>query len=197
MHKPRSALSRFAVLPCLIAACLIPGIAHAQSEEEGARWRLRAELYGSRDPDRPIDAGVIMGERILPLAPGFDLALGAGVLVAQGDRADTGQPPVNSDATGFVAGGTLRLAPVSLGPVRPFVEGSARVLYTFGDPFPAGGTSVNGFVGWGGGVMVAASQDLSLEAGYRRVHISNGGGLVGYNPAWNGEGGFVGASYRF
>lgn len=145
-------------------------------------------LSGTRD----IDVIALNVSHDWKLPVGFKVGLTAGALIASGERHDFGQPVINSDATGALFGGGLRFAPVTIGPVTPFVDGSIQFLYTFGRPFPAGGTSVNGFVRWGGGASVKVSKRLSVEAGWHGAHISNGGKSGVYNPGWDGHGAFVG-----
>jgi hypothetical protein len=194
-------------IAALLAAVAPLAPALAQDGEGGAihwapsrgiarEWRFQADYLGPRQADRPIDVATATAAHVWRLPYGVQASLGLGVLQAEGERVDTNRPPVASDATGLLLGGGLRFAPVRIGPVEPFVEGMVHFLYTAGHPFPAEGTSVNGLVRWGGGVTLRLSERMSLEAGYRAAHLSNGGGLVPYNPAWNGRGGFIGLSWR-
>lgn len=179
----------------LAAGSLAPAVAQAD-EIRPAGWRFELDYLGRTEPHRPIDVVAVNARHVWQGPFGFDGALGIGALHGAGERRDPGAPVLPSDATGFLAGGAVRFAPVVIGPAKPFVQGAVDFLYTFGRPFPAGGSSVNGLVRWGAGIEIAVSQRMSLSAGYRAAHISNGGGLVPSNPAWNGRGGFVDLTWR-
>ena len=159
-------------------------------------WRFQTDYLWGRESNRPIDIVATTASHVWHLPYGTQGSLGIGVLNATGDRIEPNRPPINSNATGLLLGGGIRFEPVRIGPVAPFVEGSVHFLYTAGHPFPAEGTSVNGFVRWGGGVDIRLSRRVSVEAGYHGSHVSNGGGLVPYNPAWNGRGAFIGLNIR-
>ncbi len=172
-----------------------PTLAHA--DDLGAvGWRFELDYLGRTEAHRPIDVVAVNARHVWQGPLGLDAALGIGALHGSGERRDPGAPVLPSDAAGFLAGAAVRFAPVVIGPVKPFVQGSVDFLYTFGRPFPAGGSSVNGLVRWGAGLEAAVSERMSLSAGYRAAHISNGGGLVPSNPAWNGRGGFIDLTWR-
>ncbi|CAN1546867.1 Lipid A 3-O-deacylase-related [Fimbriimonadaceae bacterium] len=67
----------------------------------------------------------------------------------------------------------------------------------FTDQFPPKGSRVNGSYRYGLGVRYRLSPGKSIEFGIRKIHISNGGGLVPSNPAYNGTGIFVSFGQRF
>ncbi len=194
--------ARWAILP---AALVLPTTALARDRDvvqwaptRGVErsWRLQADYLSPKEANRPIDVVTVTASHVWRFPFGVEAALGLGVLNANGQRIEVNRPPLDSGATGALFGGGVRLAPMRVGPVEPFVEGGVHFLYTAGHPFPAEGSSVNGLVRWGGGVNVHLSDRLAVEGGYHGAHISNGGGLVSYNPAWNGRGGFVGLSWR-
>lgn len=153
----------------------------------------RRALFGQ---ERDIDIATLNIYHDWQLPLGVTLSATGGFLVAQGELRSPGQAPRASNASGVTAGGVVRIAPLQIGPVTPFAEGSIEFLYTFGKPFPAGGTSVNGFLRWGAGASVAVSRHLSVEAGWQGAHISNGGKDGSYNPGWDGRGPFVGVRFR-
>lgn len=202
-----SAIRRHALI-ALLGAMIIPlRSAIAQEVREGPvqwapshgishEWRLQGDYLGAREANRPIDIVSVTAARVWRFPFGVQGSLGFGILNATGNRIEPGRQPINSDATGVLLGGGLRVAPVRIGPVEPFAEGTVHFLWTAGHPFPAEGSSVNGFVRWGGGANVRLSDRISVEVGYHAAHVSNGGGLVPYNPAWNGRGGFVGLNWR-
>lgn len=153
----------------------------------------RRALFGQ---ERDIDLATLNIYHDWQLALGVTLSATGGFLVAQGELRSPGATPRASDASGVSAGGVVRIAPLRIGPVTPFAEGSIEFLYTFGKAFPAGGTSVNGFLRWGAGASVAVSRRISVEAGWHGAHISNGGKDGSYNPGWDGRGPFLGVSFR-
>lgn len=142
---------------------------------------------------RDLDAVSVSAMRAWRYASGLELQLGGGVFHASGTTSElfSPDPPMDSGADGIRAGGRIRYNFPELGPVQPFVDGYAGVLWTPGSPFPAGGTAVNGMATWGGGMEFAVDDRWAVEAGWRNQHISNGGGLVDYNPAWDSQGAFI------
>lgn len=142
---------------------------------------------------RNLEAVSVTAMRSWRFASGVEAQLGGGLFHAQGTTSElfAPEPPRTSDADGLRAGGRIRYNFPEIGPVQPFVDAYAGVLWTPGQPFPAGGTGVNGMYEWGGGIEAALSQKWSVAAGWRKNHISNGGGLVDHNPAWDSEGAFI------
>lgn len=153
----------------------------------------RRALFGQ---ERDIDIATVNVYHDWQLPLGVTLSATGGFMMAQGELRSPGQTPRASNASGVTAGGVVRIAPLRIGPVTPFAEGSIEFLYSFGRPFPAGGTSVNGFLRWGAGASVAVSRRVSVEAGWQGAHISNGGKDGSYNPGWDGRGPFLGISLR-
>lgn len=166
-------------------------------------WFLSAAHYVPRDSFnerfRDIDVTMLTVGRAWRFGLGLEVqAIGSAVL-ARGSTAEpfATEPPRDSDAEGIALGGGLRWTLLEWAGLSAFAEGSVRFLWTLGTPFPAGGTGVNGFTAWGGGLGYDVGPDLRLEATYHRTHISNGGGIVSWNPAWNGEGVALTLRYRF
>jgi len=165
-------------------------------------WVFEAEGLTPRDDFgdafRDIDAVTLSAMRSWRHSDGLELQLGGGFFLASGVRGEpfSSEPPADSDAAGVKAGGRLRYNFPAVGPVRPFADAYAGVVWTPGSPFPAGGTAVNGQATWGGGVEVALDDRWAIETGYRQQHLSNGGGLVDYNLAFNSHGPFVGLRRR-
>lgn len=197
----------FALAPTLPAAPLPDQPEEAPRAEPAAdrgverNLRVRAQylmpqrraLFGQ---ERDIDIATLNVYHDWQLPLGVTLSATGGVLVAQGELRSPGQMPRSSNASGVTAGGVLRIAPLRIGPVTPFAEGSIEFLYAFGKAFPAGGTSVNGFLRWGAGASIAVSRHVAVEAGWQGAHISNGGKDGSYNPGWDGRGPFLGVSFR-
>jgi len=146
-----------------------------------------------QDAIRDLEAISVTAMRSWEFASGIEAQLGGGLFSANGSTTElfSPDPPRESDATGLRAGGRVRYNFPEVGAVRPFVDAYAGVLWTPGQPFPAGGSGVNGVYEWGGGIETSLSDTWSVAAGWRNNHISNGGGLVAHNPAWDSEGAFV------
>ncbi|MDX2088150.1 MAG: hypothetical protein SFX73_09875 [Kofleriaceae bacterium] len=56
----------------------------------------------------------------------------------------------------------------------------------YGEPFPPRGTRLNGTSMFGGGVAARVGDESELRVELRRLHSSNGKGLVPENPAFDG-----------
>jgi hypothetical protein len=164
-------------------------------EEVSNTWSI--DHYGPRDDFneqfRDIDITAASLMRGWRTSSGFELRLGGGLWLANGTRWEplTDEPPRDSDAFGLTLGGLIRYNLPELFSVRPFVDASAQFLWAE-RPFPADGSAVNGFVRWGGGFAVRFDERRSLEFGYRLAHVSNGGPTSTQNPAWDGDGFFLG-----
>lgn len=160
-------------------------------------WVFEVEHFAPRgdfqEAIRDLDGVSVSAMRAWRYSSGLELQIGGGLFRATGTTTElfSPDPPVESGADGIRAGGRVRYNFPQLGAARPFVDGYAGVLWTPGAPFPAGGTAVNGMATWGGGVEVAVDDRWAVEAGWRNQHISNGGGLVDHNPAWDSQGAFL------
>lgn len=75
-----------------------------------------------------------------------------------------------------------------------FMELGVGLLAT-DDSFPAGGTRWNGLRQAGVGLELELTSQLRLAAGVRQQHVSNGKGLVADNPAWDGQGAYLGLHF--
>ncbi len=160
-------------------------------------WVFEAEHFTTRgdfqEAIRDLEGVSLSAMRAWRFSSGLEFQLGGGLFHADGTTTElfSPTPPVESGADGIRAGGRIRYNFPELGPARPFVDGYAGVGWTPGSPFPAGGTAVNGLATWGGGVAFAVDNRWAVEAGWRNQHISNGGGLVEHNPAWDSQGAFL------
>jgi opacity protein-like surface antigen len=147
---------------------------------------------------RKIDIALLSAHAVWQFAGGFELQLGGGLLVGQGTKSQIDDPVErDSDGYGIHAGGTLRYYLLRTGPVSAFVDGILNTAWTPGQQFPDGGSGSNGWVQWGLGLRYDVSGDWAVEGGYRHSHMSNGGGLVPHNPAWNGQGMYLGVRQRY
>lgn len=191
-------MSRTAALTSLPALALLVAAPVFADPDPGNAWIFEVESALPRGDFatefRDIEAVSLTAMRSWRHSSGFEFQLGGGLYGASGERSEplSSDPPEDSDAAGIKAGGRVRYNFPAIGPARPFVDGYAGVVWTPGSPFPAGGTAVNGQAAWGGGVEFEMSDSWSIEAGYRRQHLSNGGGLVEHNPAFDSQGAFIG-----
>lgn len=163
---------------------------------EDQSWRYEATYFfpdsGFDEEFRDINVTLLEAWRAFSFTSGVELQLGGGAFIADGERTEPFSDLVQeSDAVGGAAGATLRYNLPALGPFRPFADVSAQAVWTPDDPFPGGGTAVNGLAQWGAGVAYRMSPQWTVEAGYRQSHLSNGGGISSYNPAWEGDGVFI------
>ena len=171
---------------------------------ENAGSSISVSYYTPTQAHRDIDITTIDFSRGWKLLGALEIQRRLGLFHAWGTRTDApyGVDP-DSTATGVSAGIAARLYPLDLigvNRLRPFVEGSAQILYTPGtrDGFPSGGSGLNGFERAGAGVVVQLSPRLALEATYQWYsHVSNGSGVSPQNPMWNGHGGTIGIRRLF
>jgi hypothetical protein len=158
---------------------------------------VAAGTFHSTQENRDIEVTVLEMARPWAASRWIEVRQEAGVFIADGTRGD---PPAgqshNSDATGLHAGLALRLF-LHVAPVGVFAEASAHLLWTPTDPFPAGGTRLNGFERWGFGISWDLSPEAALDAAYLHAHVSNGNSVPSVNPQWNGEGAQISLEHRF
>ncbi len=158
---------------------------------------VKVEHLGPRgafeEVNRDVAITVVEAQRAWSVYGPFEIRAGGGLAYASGTTSEpfSGVPPQEVSTTALTAGAELRLNLLERENLRLFVDGSANVLWSPGDPFPPGGTGVNGFLRYGVGANYRVQSGLSIEGGYHRAHISNGAGVVEHNPAWNGHGGFI------
>jgi hypothetical protein len=164
-------------------------------------WVANFDMHRPKDTwnqtNRDITLMSLEGLRSWEFQYGLEAMAGGGVFIATGTRTDLGwAAPIKSDAYGVALGGGLRWYVFNLAGVRPFGDGFVNFAYTPTHPFPAGGSAVNGYLRAGGGVRYDISKQYALEAGFHLAHVSNGGGLVPGNPAYNGQGWFLNMRWR-
>ena len=182
------------VLACTLSTAGAADGLFGDVAQESGIWSL--EDYGPRDQFdeqfRDLDVFALNYARAWRMSSGFEFSLSGGPWLARGTRWEplTSDPPVDSDAFGISVGGGVRYNFPEVLRVRPFVDGTVHFSWAE-RPFPVGGSAVNGFVRWGLGLEVKMHADDSLDLGYRRGHVSNGGKSSVQNPAWNGDGLFL------
>lgn len=164
-------------------------------------WIANLDLHRPRDAwnsrNRDITVLSLSVLRSWEFRYGLELQAGGGLFIARGTRNEPGwSNPIASDAYGVSLGGTVRWYAWEFWHLRPFGEATVHVTYTPSHPFPAGGSAVNGYLRAGGGLRADLTSRTGLEAGYHLSHLSNGGGLVPGNPAYNGHGFFLNLRWR-
>lgn len=161
-------------------------------------WIFSTGYFASTQIHRDINLKVLEVARAWRFSSALELRAEGGLVRADGTRDDA---PIgissDSTATGVSGGLGARFTVVDIGPAHLFAEGSAHILWTPSQPFPAGGTGVNWFLRGGGGLSYDLAPRLAIEVGYHRAHVSNSSGLAPQNPQWNGQGGFLSLQRRF
>ena len=148
------------------------------------------EYIDSLDSDRPmqiytlgVDAGRPWG-RLVEWLGAAQLLLVRGERIPEAWRGG-GRFEADTVGAGFIGLGRLQWP---TGPVRPFVEAGAGMLFSAG-ALPPGGTRWNFHQRWGWGLALRLQPTLWLGLSWRRLHLSNGKGF-GHpdNPAYDGRG---------
>ncbi|WP_081767021.1 acyloxyacyl hydrolase [Hylemonella gracilis] len=183
-------------LVVLIAAVVsVPTRAHAQAWPLIGEMTQRAwtyELHGFtprgafHERFRDIHALSLESGLAWRFLSGLELRMNGGYFHAWGETSEplSSDPPRRSDADGLTLSYGARYYFIELGRAHLYGEAVAGFVWTPGSPFPAGGTAVNGMTRWGAGGAWRLDGLWSVELGYRRTHLSNGGGITAYNPAW-------------
>ena len=157
------------------------------------------EYFDSQDSDRDIwtsqlntDVGYYL---LKDLAVIGNLALFA----ANGNRfldSDPTMTPMDADTFGGGFGGMLHLDVITIDSWSLFLDAGVGMLFTT-DDFPPRGTAWNFKYRYGFGIAAPLDDNLNLIAGFRRLHISNGKGIVPGNPSYDGNGGYFGLLWQF
>jgi hypothetical protein len=160
-------------------------------------WEVGFEYFFPLQDFREIDVATLQANRVWRFAKGLELQAGGGIFQSIGNRTD--RPPggaSDSTATGLSGGGGIRYRFVHLGPVVLFIDGSAQILLTPKEPFPAGGSGLNGFLRGGAGLSYDVNPSVAVGFVYHVAHVSNASGIVLQNPGWTGQGGGVIVGFR-
>lgn len=197
-----------ALLPLLAVAVPLPALAQAESAKPGffdvkeRAWVVRSEYQAPRDDFnrsfRDIGLVTLEAQRAWTLNGPLELRAGGGVTYARGSTWEplSTAPRRDVDVLGLNAGVEARVDLLRRPRFRLYVDGSVNMLWTHGVQFPPGGTGFNGYLRAGPGVMVQMNDRLAIETGYHLSHVSNGGGIVAHNPAYNGHGGYLAVRLR-
>ena len=183
----------------------LPASLLAQGSEEPmvAKPKVRSffstEVLFPRSQDRDISVTTVEFGRSILYPSGFELQARGGLGHTSGSRADypTLGQNANSTTTGLVAGIGARYY-TKIGPKwQLFADGTLQVYWSPGNPFPAGGTAIDGFMRGGFGLSYEVPYGYSCEFIWRPIaHMSNGGKGADVNPAWNGQGFGISISKR-
>lgn len=161
-------------------------------------WEVGAEYFVPIQSYRPIDVAILQLARAWRFSGGLELQAGGGIFQSFGNRTDLAAgAPTDSTATGVSAGGGIRYQLVRLAPAALIVDGSLQLLLTPRQPFPAGGSGLNGFLRGGLGVSCDLTPSFALELVYHVAHVSNAAGGAPQNPGWTGHGGGAAVRYRW
>lgn len=168
------------------------------------RVTVQPESYSPDDPStRDIQMGALTVEyqrrlqrpSLQPFAFGAMVSFHdmAGSIIPSGAAATS---PRSADGTGLSASAFARFYPLQVAAFSLHLDVAAGVLWT-SDAWPPGGTSTNGIYRFGVGFEQSLGREWGITAGLRYLHVSNGGGLVPSNPAYDAIGGHLGVGYRF
>ena len=100
----------------------------------------------------------------------------------------------NANTLGGGISGGMRWEIINFSHHNFYIETYQGMIFTF-DDFPPGGTSWNFMVRYGLGYNIHLSNKRYLYFGWRWIHISNGKGLIPENPAYDGNGLFIGFKF--
>jgi hypothetical protein len=160
-------------------------------------WEVGAEYFVPIQSYRPIDIMILQLARAWRFSGGLELQVGGGIFQSFGNRTDLpAGVSTDSTVTGVTGGGGARYQLVRMAQVALFVDGSVHVLLTPRQPFPAGGSGLNGFLRGGLGLSCELTSRFALEIVYHIAHVSNASGEERQNPGWTGHGGGVTVRYR-
>lgn len=197
--RRRIVLILFAMSLSAMARAEDPQLAPRSFVQERA-WIFSYEFdvpYDSFDSQfRAIDVQAFRAAHAWKIRYGLEGQFGALVFLGFGTKSEpfSSTPPENSNAGGIGFGPEARWNFLQTYRFRVFADGESDFIYAL-PQFPAGGSATNAFLRAGGGAAYRFRDKEWFEAGYRRAHVSNGGGIVPSNPAWNGKGIYIGMRF--
>ncbi|UDF04987.1 hypothetical protein [Asticcacaulis sp. AND118] len=167
------------------------------SVEENA-WSFGADYYSPSHENRPIDVVSLEATRSWQYRSGLELQLRGGLMHTDGIRTD--YPPdgegLDSTTTGVTGGLGFRYNAINIDRAHLFVDAMYQVYWSPSQPFPSGGSGINGYLRWGGGLGFDVTPSSTIEIANHFGHISNGG-KPPQNPTWEGHGISVNWRRRF
>lgn len=151
------------------------------------------EHYSSEDNDKPISITQINTEVSYYLLHRLSVGGNLHFSIPRGSRyINFIEHNANTFGAGFA--GSLRWEAINFSHHNFYLETSYGVLYTL-EEFPPGGTNWNFSSRYGLGYNIHLSKNRYLFFGWRWMHISNGTGLVPGNPAYDGNGLYLGFKF--
>lgn len=151
------------------------------------------EHFQSEENDKPISIAVFNAEMSHYVVNRLSMGLGFSGMIARGTRFVLFEP-FESNTVGLGAFGFFRFDVANFSNHNFYIETGFGVLLT-ANRFPAGGTHLNGSSRHGLGYNVRLRSGQFLFFGYRWLHISNGRGFVPENPAYDGNGIYIGFKF--
>lgn len=164
-------------------------------DEQG--WLFNFSYYYPTHLNRPMDFYSLEAARTWKLALGLELQLRGGMGHTAGSRADDPADGESRDSTttGITGGVGFRYHFLDIDRVHAFGDALLEFYWAQGQPFPSGGTAIDGFLRAGGGIGYDISPRYAIEATWHYAHISNGG-KPPQNPTWEGQGYGIALRYR-
>ncbi len=179
---------------------LIVGLAQAAELEATVQGSfltmVSAEVYEAVSSDRSINSLYLNAGVGFALWQNLELYWLGTLISNNGHSIDKFKPSLgkmNDDSYGMGTNGLIRFQLISIDTVGVFVDAASGIVY-FSQAFPSQGTHWNAYSRVGVGLSHQLSENNHIDVAYRRMHISNGKGLVDDNPAINSRGlsiGFV------
>lgn len=165
---------------------------------EEKAWIFSAEYLSPTLYNRPIDLYALEAARAWRFHSGFELQLRGGLVHTEGDRSDDPADGEGRDSstTGITGGVGLRYYVIDYRQLHAFLDGSMQFYWAQGQPFPSGGSAINGLLRGGGGFAYDLGPNYAIEVLYHYAHVSNGG-KPPQNPTWEGQGAMIGLRWRF
>lgn len=169
--------------------------------KSGVSFRsMYIEYYDSENYDRNIQLIIANLEQGYYVFRNISINGGGHIMLTNGHRTEIGNRGEENTAAnvfGFGVSGLLRIDLITYAGNGLFIDGGYGLLLTSAD-FPPGGTRWNFTTRYGSGISITVKPDLNIRAGVRHIHISNGKG-IGHprNPAYDGNGAYVGLIYAF
>jgi hypothetical protein len=195
-----------ALLIFAVASAPAPSVA-GEPPRRPRRVHLRldseVEYYLPTKSDRRIDSvftnavfGVSVLRDILIVEAGMTATTAWGHITQLGDDFQ----PVRLSIDGAVFGSgpilLVRCQPFHIGRFSLLLDVLGGIVF-YSSHFPPGGDFYNFTWRLGGAFAVRVSEHLSVTAGARWMHVSNGQGFTQKNPSYEGVGFPVGLAYRF
>lgn len=124
------------------------------------------------------------------------IAVGAAghVVIPRGERIVDNNQSLSANTVGLGLAGSVRIELLNLHYHNFYIETQQGMVFTL-DSFPPGGTRWNFMVKYGLGYTIHLAEKKYLNFGWRWMHISNGTGFVPTNPAYDGNGIYLGFKF--